>query len=168
MNKLEKKINNLLSHYDDNKYWKMKFKLQNNNTSKILKALYLFKLKRMDAFNGASLGNKIDGGSFFEGKPFLPHGLKGIFITDKFKIGSNCIILQQVTIGLKDFDGIGPTIGNNVMIGAGAKIIGPIKIGDNVKIGSNCVVFQDIPSNTTIVLDKPRLIYHVGDKYEKD
>lgn len=116
-------------------------------------------MKRMEAFNNASLGNRINGGSFFLDKPILPHGIKGIFITDTAKIGKNVTILHQVTIGLKDWSGsIGPEIGDNVFIGAGAKIIGPIRIGKNVKIGANCVVFTDIPDNATVVLEKPRII----------
>lgn len=53
-----------------------------------------------------------------------------------------------------------PRIGNNVFIGVGAKIIGPVTIGDNVKIGAGCIVVTDIPANTTVVMNKPRLLYH--------
>ena len=66
--------------------------------------------------------------------------------------------MQQVTIGLKDFNKNGPVIGDNVFIGAGAKIIGNIKIGNNVKIGANCVVVEDIPDNSTVVLNKSKII----------
>lgn len=52
-----------------------------------------------------------------------------------------------------------PTIGNQVFIGAGAKIIGKIKIGNNVKIGAGCIIVTDIPDNTTVVMNKPRIIY---------
>ena len=159
MNKIERFMNNQVSHYNDNKYWKFKFRLYNKKISKLLKYYYLLKLKKMDAFNTSSLGNRLDGGSKFRSKPFFPHGIKGIFITDKAEIGKSATIFQQVTIGLKDLsDAKGPTIGDNVYIGAGAKIIGPIKIGDNVKIGANCVVFQDIPDNATVVVEKPRII----------
>ncbi len=158
MNWIERKINNYYSHYNDKKYWKLKFILQNKNMNKFIKCYALLKLKKMDAFNGASLGHRINGGSIFEGKPFLPHGLKGIFITDKSRIGKNVTIFHQVTIGLKEFSGNGPQIGNNVFIGSGAKIIGNIKVGNNVKIGANCVIFNDIPDNATVVLEKPRII----------
>lgn len=155
----ERIINNFCSHYNDKKYWNMKFKLNNKNVPKILKCYYLFRMKKMEAFNCASLGNRLSGGSNFLEKPNLPHGIKGIFITDTSKIGKNVTILQQVTIGLKDFTGGGgPTIGNNVIIGVGAKIIGPITIGNNVKIGANCIVVQDIPDNATVVMQKPRII----------
>lgn len=51
-----------------------------------------------------------------------------------------------------------PTIGDNVYIGAGAKIIGGVMIGNNVRIGANCVVFKDVPDNTTVVMGQPRYI----------
>ncbi len=51
-----------------------------------------------------------------------------------------------------------PVIGDNVIIGAGAKIVGPIRIGNNVKIGAGCVVAKDIPDNATVVMDHPRII----------
>ena len=97
-----------------------------------------------------------------EGRIDFPHGLAGIFISKDAQIGTGCTILQQVTIGsntLPDSKHSGaPVIGNNVYIGAGAKIIGGITIGDGVRIGANCVVFEDIPPHTTVVLPKPRLI----------
>ena len=51
-----------------------------------------------------------------------------------------------------------PTLGDNVYIGCGAKIIGNVKIGNNVRIGANCVVTRDVPDNATVVLEKPRVI----------
>ena len=90
-----------------------------------------------------------------DGKIVFPHGVSGIFISGSAKIGKGCTIFQQVTIGsnaLKDSKGFGaPEIGNNVFIGAGAKIIGGVHIGDNVRIGANCTVVKDIPPNATVV-----------------
>ncbi len=71
-------------------------------------------------------------------------------------IGKNCTIFHQVTIG--EGRGGAPVIGDNVLIGAGAKIIGGIRIGNNVKIGAGCVVMQDIPDHTTVLPAEPRLI----------
>jgi serine O-acetyltransferase len=67
-------------------------------------------------------------------------------------IGSDCIIRQGVTIGNKTMDKPyeAPIIGDNVNIGAGAKILGKIKIGNNVQIGANAVVITDIPDNSTV------------------
>lgn len=101
----------------------------------------------------------------------FPHGLAGIFISQKAIIGDNCVVFHQVTIGsnnLKDSNGYGaPIIGNNVYIGAGAKIIGNVKIGDNVRIGANAVIVNDIPANATVVLDNPRIILHEKSKNNK-
>lgn len=158
MNKLERLINNYLSHYNHKKYWRMKERLCSSKTNKILKCYYLYKLKKSDAFNSATLGHRINGGSKWKSIPVLPHGIKGIFVTDKAIIGKNVTIYQQVTIGINKENEAGPIIGDNCFIGSGAKIIGNIKVGNNVKIGANCVVFEDIPDNTTVVLNKPRVI----------
>ena len=93
----------------------------------------------------------------FASRPrFNPHGINGIVIAGGAKIGKNCRISHQVTIGAS-LDGR-PTIGDNVYIGPGAKIFGNIKIGNNVRIGANCPVFFDVPDNATVVLPKPRII----------
>ena len=98
----------------------------------------------------------------FAEKPTMPHGISGVFISSGSRIGRNCTIFHQVTIGsntLADSAGCGaPTIGDNVYIGCGAKIIRNVTIGDNVRIGANCVIAHDIPSNCTVVMDKPRII----------
>lgn len=76
---------------------------------------------------------------------FLPHP-NGIVLNPNVVIGDNCSILHQVTIGNNGFKGMNnlAVIGNNVQIGAGAKIIGPCKIGNNISIGANSVVTKDI------------------------
>ena len=74
-----------------------------------------------------------------------------IFI--RANIGKNCRVQQQTTIGYRGgFKGGGvPTLGDNVYVGAGAKILGEVKIGDNAKIGANAVVLKDIPNNALAV-----------------
>jgi serine O-acetyltransferase len=114
----------------------------------------------MDAYNGASLGTHIGYGAKFGSVPQLPHGIRGIFISHNAVIGKNCRIFHQVTIGKGK--GGAPEIGDNVMIGAGAKVIGKIKVGDNVKIGANCVVVDNIPDNSTVVMQKTRIISEKG------
>ena len=83
---------------------------------------------------------------------FIDHGM-GIVIGETSVIGDNCTIYHDVTLGGTGKDKVirHPRIGNNVMIGAGAKVLGPIKIGDNVKIGANSTILKDVPSNTTVV-----------------
>lgn len=78
---------------------------------------------------------------------FLQHGFSTIITCNS--IGNDCWINQQVTIG---YNGVYcPTIGNNVTINAGAKVIGNVHIGDNSIIGANAVVVKDVPSNCTVV-----------------
>lgn len=123
-----------------------------NKDSKIPKIIllyYLYYMKKTDGYNNASLGTNYKKGATFENIPKLPHGLNGIIVHYDAKFGKNCIILHQVTIAGKD-DGA-PIIGDNVLIGAGAKLIGNIKIGNNVKIGANAVVTKDIPDNAVVV-----------------
>jgi len=79
----------------------------------------------------------------------LPHP-NGIVIHPNAHIGPNCLIFQQVTIGTRHGTGA-PKIGGHVDIGAGAKILGPIRIGEHACIGANAVVLQDVPDGCTVV-----------------
>lgn len=117
----------------------------------------LFYIKRCDAFNNATLDTHIGCGAQLDSVPNFPHGLYyGIVVSHNAKIGKNATIFHQVTIG--EGNGGAPTIGDNCIIGAGAKIIGKVTVGNNVKIGANCVVIDDIPDNATVVMEKPRII----------
>ena len=82
---------------------------------------------------------------------FIDHGM-GIVIGETAEIGDNCTIYHGVTLGGtgKDTGKRHPTIGNNVLIGAGAKVLGPFKVGDNSMIGANSVVLKEVPPNTTV------------------
>lgn len=96
----------------------------------------------------------------------FPHGIRGVFISGDSIIGDNCVIFQQVTIGSntipesKKFGA--PVIGRNCYIGAGAKIIGKVNIGDNCRIGANCIVTEDIPDDSLVILDSPKIISKSG------
>ena len=83
---------------------------------------------------------------------FIDHGT-GVVIGETAVIGDDVTIYQGVTLGGtgKDTGKRHPTIGNNVMIGAGAKVLGPLVIGDNSRIAAGAVVLSDIPSNSTAV-----------------
>lgn len=100
--------------------------------------------------------------AIFLDQPCFPHGYNGIFISEGATIGKNCVIFQQVTIGSNTLKGSkkfgSPFIGNNVYIGAGAKIIGNIEIGDNCRIGANAVVVEDMPKNSIAVQSPTRII----------
>ena len=108
------------------------------------------------------MGTDLNSGAQFASRPILPHHLNGIIISHYAKIGKNCVIYQQVTIA-EDGNQHAATIGDNVSIGAGAKILGNITIGDNVKIGANAVVTKDIPSNCVAVGVPARIISRDGD-----
>lgn len=87
--------------------------------------------------------------TFIEGGLLIPHP-NGIVIHPAVKIGANCLIFQQVTIGSAN-GSTPPTIGGHVDIGAGAKVLGDIQIGDHAKIGANAVVLIDVPAGKTAV-----------------
>lgn len=91
---------------------------------------------------GAKIGKRL----------FIDHGT-GIVIGETATVGDDCTIYHGVTLGGtgKDVNKRHPDIGDNVMIGCGAKILGPIKIGNNVKIGANAVVTKDVQDNSTVV-----------------
>lgn len=86
------------------------------------------------------------GTNFSIGENLKIEHINGIVIGNDAVIGDNCTIYQQVTIGQKN--GLYPTIGNNVIIFPGARIIGGINIGDNSIIGTNAVVLHDVPENS--------------------
>jgi len=157
MNKLEYYTRCIVQKYNPKKYWKFRQRvIEKNKYPILLKYIWLFYIKKCDAFNNASLGTHINYGAHFQSIPHFPHGLYGIVISHNAKIGRNACIFHQVTIG--EGKGGAPAIGNNCLIGAGAKLIGGIHIGNNVRIGANCIVTTDIPDNTTVVMGKPRLI----------
>lgn len=83
---------------------------------------------------------------------FIDHGT-GVVIGETAEIGDNCTIYQGVTLGGtgKDTGKRHPTLGNNVMVGAGAKVLGPFKVGDNSKIAANAVVLSAVEPNSTCV-----------------
>lgn len=83
---------------------------------------------------------------------FIDHG-SGVVIGETAEIGDNCTLYQGVTLGGtgKDVGKRHPTLGNNVMIGAGAKVLGPFRVGDNSKIAANAVVLSEVPPDSTAV-----------------
>lgn len=80
----------------------------------------------------------------------MPHPV-GVVIGSDSPIGNNCTIMQNVTIGVRNIkDNQSPTIGDDVLIGAGAAVLGDIKVGDGAKITANSVVLSDVPAETTV------------------
>ena len=83
---------------------------------------------------------------------FIDHGM-GVVIGETTVIGDNCTIYQNVTLGGtgKDTGKRHPTLGNNVLVGSGAKVLGPFTVGDNARIAAGAVVLSEVPANATAV-----------------
>ena len=96
---------------------------------------------------------------------FIDHGT-GVVIGETAEVGDNCTIYQGVTLGGtgKERGKRHPTIGKNVMVGAGAKVLGPILVGDNAKIAANAVVLAEVPPNSTAVGIPARVVRISGEK----
>lgn len=137
--------------------WRLKT-LCNTSKNRFLKKAYIKIYELYQYENSSSLAWN----AHFDGQPCFPHGIKSIFVSGGARIGSGCVIFQQVTIGsnlLPDSKGLGaPVIGRNCYIGAGAKIVGKVRIGDNVRIGANAVVFRDVPDNSVVVSGSSEVI----------
>ena len=97
----------------------------------------------------------------------IDHGM-GIVIGETAEIGDDCLIYHGVTLGGtgKDQGKRHPTLGNNVMVSAGAKVLGPFKVGDNARIASNAVVLSEIPSDATAVGVPARVVRIAGEKVD--
>lgn len=95
----------------------------------------------------------------------IDHGT-GIVIGETAEIGDDVLIYQGVTLGGtgKDIGKRHPTIGNNVMISAGAKVLGPFKIGDNSRVAAGAVVLEEVPPNSTVVGIPARVVRQNGEK----
>ena len=96
---------------------------------------------------------------------FIDHGM-GVVIGETAEIGDFVTLFQGVTLGGtgKERGKRHPTLGNHVVVGAGAKILGGIKVGDNVKIGANSVVLKSVPANSTVIGVPARIIKSEGER----
>jgi serine O-acetyltransferase len=128
----------------------------------------LFFLARLISQNARFFtGIEIHPGAQIGKRLFIDHGL-GVVIGETAIVGDNVLLYQGVTLG-----GTGlvqgkrhPTVGNNVVIGAGAKVLGNITIGDNSYIGANAVVIHDVPANSTVVGVPGRITRQDGKKID--
>lgn len=119
---------------------------------------FLLTARILSQFSRFLTGIEIHPGAKIGAGFMIDHGM-GVVIGETTVIGDNVTLYHDVTLGgRKLYDEKGnklekrhPTIGNNVTIGSGAQILGPITLGDNVKIGSNAIVIKDIPANSTVV-----------------
>nr|WP_099204287.1 serine O-acetyltransferase EpsC [Scatolibacter rhodanostii] len=98
---------------------------------------------------------------------FIDHGM-GVVIGETTEIGDNCTLYQNVTLGGtgKDCGKRHPTLGNNVLIGAGAKVLGPFKVGDNARVAAGAVVLEEVPENATAVGVPAKVVRVNGEKLQ--
>lgn len=98
---------------------------------------------------------------------FIDHGM-GVVIGETAEVGENVTIYQGVTLGGTSLEKVKrhPTIGNNVVIGSGAKVLGPFTVGDNSRIGSGSVVVKEVPPNSVVVGVPGRITHRDGKKVE--
>ncbi len=123
----------------------------------------------LSAFGRFLTGIEIHPGAQIGKRLFIDHG-SGVVIGETTIIGDDCLLYQGVTLGGngKDKGKRHPTLGNNVMVGCGAKVLGPFKIGNNVKIAANAVVLNEIPDNCTAVGAPARVVKRDGVRVNDD
>lgn len=132
-------------------FWRL-YWLSKRTKSKVLRDVLTFLLNRSAHRHGGYVGPGAD----IQGEPTLPHGLHGVFISRYAVIGANCRIYQNVTIG--EVDHKAPVIGNGCWIGAGAVLVGDIRVGPGARIGAGAVVSKDVPAGCTVVAQPPRIL----------
>ena len=115
------------------------------------------RLTGLEIHPGAQIGKRL----------VIDHGM-GIVIGETTIIGDDCLLYQGVTLGGtgKEKGKRHPTLGNNVLVGAGAKVLGPFKVGDNSRIAANAVVLNEIPDHATAVGAPAKVVRVAGEKVE--
>ena len=129
------------------RFGRWRYTIKNVLVRKICSFIYKFLYKLVQILTGIEMPCEAE-----VGDNFLIDHFGGIVISGYAKFGDNCRLRNGVVVGLKNVsEPCAPQIGNNVDIGAGAKILGNIKIGNNVNIGANSVVLTDVPDNAIAV-----------------
>ncbi len=132
-------------------FWRL-YRLQQRTDEGLIHDVLTFMMSRCAHRHGGYIGPD----ALIKGRATLPHGLHGIFISRYAQIGVNCLIYQNVTIG--EVNRKAPVIGDDCLIGAGAVIIGGVKVGSHVRIGAGAVVSTDIPDGCTVVSQPVRIM----------
>ncbi len=136
---------------------------------KLYLSKHYFPARLISQIARAATGIEIHPGATIGKGFFIDHGM-GVVIGETTEIGNNCSIYQGVTLGGtgKDVGKRHPTLGNNVMVGAGAKVLGPFTIGDNTKIAAGAVVLKEIPDESTAVGVPARVVRQQGRRVSDD
>ena len=145
-------LQTLLFHRLSHLLWKVGIPLIPRLTSHLARFL-----TGIEIHPGATIGRGV----------FIDHGM-GVVIGETAIIGNYVLIYQGVTLGGtgKESGKRHPTLGDNVVVGAGAKVLGNIQIGDNVRIGAGSVVLREVPSDCTVVGVPGRIVYRFGERVE--
>ena len=132
---------------------------------KLYLSKHYFSARAISQLARAATGIEIHPGATIGKGFFIDHGM-GVVIGETTEIGDNCTLYQGVTLGGtgKDVGKRHPTLGNNVMVGAGAKVLGPFTIGDNTKIAANAVVLKEVPEGSTAVGIPAKVVRRDGQK----
>lgn len=136
-------------HRISHRLWRWRLKL----LARVLSQLARW-LTGIEIHPGATIGNRF----------FIDHGM-GVVIGETAEIGDDCTLYHGVTLGGTSWEKAKrhPTLGNNVVVGAGAKILGPITLGDNARVGSNSVVVKNVPAGATVVGIPGRIVAVAND-----
>jgi len=133
------------------RYGRWRYRVRPAIVRKFFSLIYHVLYKFVQIITGIQLPCEVD-----VGRNFIIDHFGGILISGYAKFGDNCRVRNGVVIGiLRLGEKSAPIIGNNVDIGVGAKLLGPIRIGDNVVIGANAVVVRDVPDNSIIMVVPP-------------
>lgn len=132
---------------------------------KLYKKKNFFLARLVSQFSRGLTGIEIHPGAVIGKGLFIDHGM-GVVIGETCEIGENVTIYHGVTLGGtgKDHGKRHPTIGNNVMIGTGAKVLGPFKVGDNSRIAANALVLQEVPEDSTVIGNPGKVVKTKGEK----
>ncbi len=132
---------------------------------KLYKKKRFFAARLVSQISRGLTGIEIHPGAIIGRGLFIDHGM-GVVIGETCEIGDNVTIYHGVTLGGtgKDHGKRHPTIGNNVMIGTGAKVLGPFKVGDNSRIAANALVLQEVPEDSTVIGNPGKVVKTKGEK----
>ena len=144
----------LLAYRVAHRLWKMRLRLLGRLVSQFARWV-----TGVEIHPGASIGNGF----------FIDHGM-GVVVGETTEIGDYVTLFQGVTLGGtgKEKGKRHPTLGNHVVVGSGAKVLGNIRIGDSVKIGANSVVLRSVPSNSTVTGIPGRIVKSIGERVPEE
>ncbi len=144
----------LLAHRLAHQLWKMRLRLVGRLIAQVARWV-----TGVEIHPGASIGHGF----------FIDHGM-GVVIGETAEIGDYVTLFQGVTLGGtgKEKGKRHPTLGNHVVVGSGAKVLGNIRIGDSVKIGANSVVLRSVPSNSTVTGIPGRIVKAIGSRVPEE